>query len=358
LNCKRYTVRKPATRFRDAIFIVVEERSCPIYNVGEEFRVEKFCLSVPPHKPDCLCLAMEIVKIVTSRESLAGFSKFGSEKSKFNCGGCEGLIHFEFKKEKDFTTLQMKLLGETEERHQRQHLEKFFGILRNLDIFEPLDDDALSNLTLLLDMRNIPIDKVVIRAGDPGSNLYIVLKGRVAVKADDGSRIAEMGAGEIFGEMSLLTGEPATSSIYTTEATQVAMLSSKNFKHVLKKYPVLQLFLFKMLVDRAQTLTLRAGSITSGMNGKLTELSTSDLFHRLHSSRKTGTINLVLEQGKAMVVFREGKIIHARFLDLRNKDAVTALLGVKNGHFTYTKGIQDEFNGLPPIGGFSWERGR
>jgi CRP/FNR family transcriptional regulator, cyclic AMP receptor protein len=356
-NCKRYIVRKPAARFRDAIFIVVEERSCPIYNVGEEFKVEKFCLSVPSHKPDCLCLAQEIAKIVASKESFVGFSKFSSEKPRFDCGGCEGLIHFEFKKEKDFKTLQMKLLGETEERYQRRHLEKFFGVLRDLDIFEPLDDDALSNLTLLLDMKNIPTDKVVIRAGDPGSNLYIVLKGGVAVKADDGSRIAEMGAGEIFGEMSLLTGEPATSSIYTTAPTQVAMLSSKNFKHVLKKYPVLQLFLFKMLVDRAQTLTLRAGMITSGMKGKLAELSAADLFHRLYTLRKTGTIRLVLKQGQAVVVFQEGRIIHARFLDFRNKEAVSALLGMKEGHFTYTKGIPDALDGKPPLGGFSWERG-
>jgi CRP/FNR family transcriptional regulator, cyclic AMP receptor protein len=348
-------MRKQATRFRDAIFIVVDERSCPIYNVGEEFRVEKFCLSVPAHKPDCLCLAQEIAKIITSRESLVGFSKFGSEKPKFDCGGCEGLIHFEFKKEKDFSTLQMKLLGETEERHQRQHLERFFGVLRNLDIFEPLDDDALSALTMLLDMRTIAANKVVIRQGDPGSSLYIVLKGRVVVLDDGGAKIAEMGAGEIFGEMSLLSGEPATSSIHTTADTQVAMLSSKNFKHVLKKYPVLQLFLFKMLVNRAQTLTLRAGIITSGVDGELTEIPTAQLFLRIHSSRKTGTVDLLLEQGKAMVCFQAGKIIHARFLNLRDKDAVSALLKVKSGHFTYTKGIPDELSKLPPLGGFAWE---
>jgi CRP/FNR family transcriptional regulator, cyclic AMP receptor protein len=346
-------VKRPANAYRDAIFVVVEERSCPIYNAGDEFKVKKFCLSVPSHKPDCLCLAQEIAKIVASRDSFVGFSKFGSQKPKFDCGGCEGLIYFEFKKERDFSTLQMKLLGETEERRRRHHLDKFFGVLRSLDIFESLDDDALSDLTLLLEMRSIAINKVVIREGDPGSNLYIVLKGLVAVKADDGAKIAEMGPGEIFGEMSLLSGEPASSSIHTIVDTQVAMLSSKNFRHVLKKYPVLQLFLFKMLVDRAQTLTLRAGIITSGMNGELTEISTVDLFQRIHSSRKTGTIDLILEQGKAIVYFIEGEIIHARFLNLRDKDAVFGLLGVKSGHFTYTKGIPNELDKLPPISGFA-----
>jgi CRP/FNR family transcriptional regulator, cyclic AMP receptor protein len=345
-------VKKPAQLYRDAIFIVVEEHSCPVYNVGEEFKVEKFCLYGPSFKPDCLILAQEIAKIIASRDSFVGFSKFGSQKSRFDCSGCEGLIQFEFKKERDFATRQMKLLSETEDRRRRQHLDKFFGVLRNLDIFESLDDDALSDLTLLLEMRSIPIDKVVIKKGDPGSNLFILLKGLVAVVADDGSRVAEMGTGQIFGEMSLLSGEPVTSSIYTLAATQVAMLSMKNFKHVLKKYPILQLFFFKMLVARAQALTLRSGKITSGMNGELAEISAVDLFQLINSSQKTGTIDLTLEQGKAMVYFKEGEIIHARFLNLRDKEAVFNLLGVKNGNFTYIKGIPGDFDKLPPIGGF------
>jgi CRP/FNR family transcriptional regulator, cyclic AMP receptor protein len=345
-------VKKTAGIFRDAIFIVVEERSCPVYNIGEEFKIEKYCLYGPSYKPDCLILAQEIAKILASRDSFIGFSKFGSQKSRFDCGGCEGLIHFEFKKERDFATRQMKLLSEAEERRRRQHLDRFFGVLRSLDVFESLDDDALSDLTLLLEMRSIPIDKVILKKGDPGSNLFIVLKGRVAVLADDGSRVAEMGEGQIFGEMSLLSGEPVTSSIHTLEATQVAMLSVKNFKHVLKKYPILQLFFFKMLVARAQALTLRSGKITSGMSGELSEISPVDLFQLINSSQKTGTIDLTIEQGKAAVYFRDGEIVHARFLNLRNNDAVFALLNVKSGNFTYIKGIPRELQSLPPIAGF------
>ena len=353
-STKGYILKKPVKKIRNAIFIVTEERSCPIYNIGDEFKVENFSLSVPSYKPDCLYLAQEIAKVIESRESYVGFSKsqFGSQKAKFNCGGCDGLLHFEFKKERDFATLQMKLLNESEERRRRQHLDKFFGVLRNLDFFESLDDDALSDLTMLLEMRTFSSDKVIIKKGDPGSYLYIVLKGLVAVIAPDGSGIAEIGEGGIFGEMSLLSGEPVTSSIHTITETQVAMLSFKNFKHVLKMYPVLQLFLFKMLVDRAQTLALRAGRITSGMTGELSEITTIDLFQLINSSQKTGTIDLPLEQGRATIFFKEGEIIHARFLDLRDTDAVFALLNVKRGHFMYTKGIPKEFDTLPPIGGF------
>jgi CRP/FNR family cyclic AMP-dependent transcriptional regulator len=56
--------------------------------------------------------------------------------------------------------------------------------------------------------------------------------------------------------------------------------------------------------------------------------------------------------GKAAVWFKDGEIVQANFLKLRDKDAVFALLGVKNGHFSYTRGVPDELENLPSIGDF------
>ena len=63
-------------------------------------------------------------------------------------------------------------------------------------------------------------------------------------------------------------------------------------------------------------------------------------------------VDLLLEQGRAMVFFKEGEIVYARFLKLRNREAMFALLGVKSGHFSYSTGIPSEIEQLPPIGGF------
>jgi len=338
--------------FRDAIFLVIEENSCPLYNVGEELKVEKFGLSISSFKPGCLIMAKKITEIVSSKESLTGIPAMGTKKTRFDCGGCDGLIQFEYKKDKDFATLQMKLLNETEQRRKKKHLDQFFGVLRNLPIFDSLDDDSLSDLTLLLELKTIPHGKIVAKKGSPGSHLYIILKGNVEVKNEDGTKMAELGTGEIFGEMSLLSGEPLSHSIYTGSITQLALLSVKNFKDVLRKYPVLQLFLFKLLIDRAQTMTLQSGTITSGMTGELEEIATVDLFQLINSSQKTGIIELTLEKGKALVFFKEGEIIYARFLTLRNKDALFSILSEKQGRFSYTKGIPHELDTLQPIGGF------
>lgn len=336
-------------KFRDAIFTVIEERACPIYNIGDEFKVENLCALVPAAKSVCMVLVEKLIDITVKKSS---FSQFGAKNVKFECGGCQGKISFQYRQEKGFATLQMKLLSEVEKRRRKQHLDKFFGLLREFQLFESLDDDALLDLADLLEHKKYAKDKVVLKQGDPGTHLFILLSGRVGVIADDGERLASMSKGEIFGEMSLLSGEPVSCSIYSLAETEAALLSVKNFKFVLKKHPVLQLFLLKMLVDRAQSMALRSGNITSGMSGELAEISMIELFQLINSSQKTGIVELLLSDAKGGVCFREGEIVYARYKELRNKDALFALLAKKSGHFTYTKGIPLAVQRTPTLGGF------
>jgi len=345
-------LKKSGEKYSDAVFLVVAERACPVYNVGDELKVQDFCLSVTSYKPGCLHLAKKIANILTVKDNIIGVPKVSGENSQFDCGGCEGMIHFEYKKEKDFATLQMKMLKGAEDRRHRHLIEKHFGELRKLDVLKPLNDHSLVDLTLLLEFKTIPHNKRVVKKGAPGNNLYIILKGKVAVIKDDGSKAVEIRAGEIFGEMSLLSGEPVSNSIHTVEDTLVATLSLKNFRNVLRSYHKLQFFLLKMLVDRAQTVALWSGNISSGMTGELAKLNTADLFQLVNSNRKTGAVRLSLKEGKAVLFFKEGEIIYARFQKFRQKEAVFELLGAKNGQFSYTRGIPKELAKSPPIGEF------
>ncbi len=339
-------------KFRDAIFVITEEKSCPIYNVGDELMVEDLCAVVPEAKPVCMMLMEKLIEITLKKDSFQRVSQLGVKKSKFDCGGCTGKINFEYKKKKGFSTVQMKLLSDAENRMRKKHLDIFFSRLRTFQLFESLDDDALLDLADLLEYKKYKKDKVLLKKGQTGENLYIVLYGKVGVIADDGERLAEMGQGEIFGEMSLLSGEPVSASIYSLAETEAALLSVKNFKFVLKKHPVLQIFLLKMLVDRAQAMALRSGNITSGMSGELNEIGSVELFQLINSSQKTGVIEFVLSDAKGVALFSEGEIVAVRYKTLRNKDALFALIGEKSGRFSYTKGIPKELDAAKPIGNF------
>ena len=338
--------------YRDAIFLITAEQSCPLYSIGDELKVEGFSLSVSGFKPGCLQLTSDLKEIVTATESFTTLPVMSNQKSRFQCSGCSGTISFEYKKEKDFATLQMKLLQETEERRKRKHLEQFFSELRGLPIFDPLDDDNLSDLTVLLELTTVPMGKAIVKQDEPGRNLYIIISGEAEIKDEDGTRTATLKSGDIFGEMSILSGEPFPKSLATITHTRLALLSSKNFRHILKKLPVLQLFFFKLFVDRAQSVALQAGTITSGMTGNLSEIGIVDLLQLINSSQKTGVVEFTLTKAKAVVFFNEGEIIYVRYQNYRNKEALSALIGQSDGSFTYNKGIPEELLQLPPIGGF------
>ena len=66
--------------YRNAIFIVTEERNCPIYNVGEEFKVEQMALTVPEGKAACLMMVRELMKAVAEKKSMERFSFCGYSK--------------------------------------------------------------------------------------------------------------------------------------------------------------------------------------------------------------------------------------------------------------------------------------
>ena len=85
--------------FTDAIFIVIEERSCPFYNIGDELKVENNNIVVPAAKQVCMVLVSSLIEITAKKQTFEQFSQLGIKRSQFDCGGCQGKISFEYKKE-------------------------------------------------------------------------------------------------------------------------------------------------------------------------------------------------------------------------------------------------------------------
>ncbi len=340
--------------FRDAVFIITEEKRCPLYNVGEKLVIEDSALTVPEAKSTCLILAEKILGI--TKDGGAGYEQFSSKgvkKSRFECGGCSGLIRFEFKREKEFATLQMKLLAVDRKRRQAENWKKYIDLLRSVKIFGSLGEDKLWDLTTMLKLRKYAPDEMIVRRGDPGTHLYILLSGRAAVVNKTGNALSEMNEGDIFGEMSLLSGEPVTKTVKSLTDINLALLSSKNFKHTLNKYPVLQVFFYRLLVDRVeQTHTDHSTTISSGMTGSLSDIVPVELFQMINNSQKTGRIELFFKEGNAFFSFNEGELVLAHYGKLRGKEAFFAVLGKSEGEFSYTSGLSPKEEVLPIIAGF------
>jgi len=83
--------------------------------------------------------------------------------------------------------------------------------------------------------------EVLFRQGENGQSAYILVQGEVegtiAYAGSSGSKVFRLGAGELVGEMSLLTGLPRTATVMITTATQLLEISTPAFACLLALHP-------------------------------------------------------------------------------------------------------------------------
>ncbi|QTA78366.1 Cyclic nucleotide-binding domain-containing protein, DUF4388 [Desulfonema limicola] len=321
------------------LVITEEQEKCPLYNIGDEFCMSGTALVLPQGKPVCLILVKDITEFLETN------SKTTSPKNMI-CTGCTGKIKLEYQEFIEKNSQTQKNL---------QELSNIAELLSRFSIFKNLDKDNLTEIISFLKLKKFNDGDIIIKKGDPGKNLYIIASGKVKVLGDEAVNIAYLSTGEVFGEMSLLCGEPVGATIRVVEPSNILFISGKDFRKILNKFPSLQIYFTKLLARRlAKTNIARAEEFSSGMIGKLSEMSPSELFQTLNTNQKTGILMLDLTKGTATVSFRNGQIIRAVYKELHEKDAFFAILQEKDGRFKFSPGLPDQDLKADIMGDFMW----
>ena len=82
----------------------------------------------------------------------------------------------------------------------------------------------------------VPQGSTLIRRSEFGRYCLVLIDGRLAVQRS-GAVIAELDAGAIVGEMSMLTGKPCNADVVATQASTVLVLTKREFDDVLESCP-------------------------------------------------------------------------------------------------------------------------
>ena len=89
----------------------------------------------------------------------------------------------------------------------------------------------------------IPSGVRVVKQGDPPVHFYVVVSGKLKVyrETDDGIRtdLTELGPGDYFGEVALVTGKPRTASVEALEESELLEITKEEFDSVLDQNPKL-----------------------------------------------------------------------------------------------------------------------
>lgn len=115
-------------------------------------------------------------------------------------------------------------------------------LVKRVDLFNGLSRDDVGKIFAKgMTVRALK-DEVIFYKGTTGSQMYVVLVGKMAVY--DGDRaIAQLHPGQMFGEMALVNREPRSATVKSEEDSVLFVLTESTFQNLLSKRVAIQILL-------------------------------------------------------------------------------------------------------------------
>ncbi len=337
-------------------FEITEARNCPIYKQGDSFELSGVAVAFPAKRKICIFPVKVVADTIRSLEGKAAdaYKKELFDK-EFNCGGCTGIIKFVCaKKFVGWDLPQFRLLAEFEAKKAlAAKMTVLERQLKDVALLSSLDEYSLKEFVSCASIKTYPPGHILLRVNTPGTNLFILLSGRVVLLNRQGVTVGHLGEGEVFGEMSLMFDQLTNVTVQAVEPIKVLELAAHDFRQLLLKFPFVKMELARMIAKRLSTANEQRSSIVlPGLHGELNELSAPELLQMIHENRKNGTVEFTFPAGKATLDFVEGEIIAAHYHGNTGPEAFYQIVMEQEGAFNFTTITPGTVERMQPIGGF------
>ncbi|MGA7617612.1 MAG: cyclic nucleotide-binding domain-containing protein [Thermoanaerobaculia bacterium] len=122
-------------------------------------------------------------------------------------------------------------------------------------LFEDLSTEERDALVSEMELEQYGEGDIVITEGEEGSSLYVIASGGVKVftrgTKGDNVYLANLGEGDFFGEVSVLTGKPRTATITASQKSEILRLDKVKLDRVIEKHPRVRQILDQFYQKRA-----------------------------------------------------------------------------------------------------------
>lgn len=133
--------------------------------------------------------------------------------------------------------------------------DDIFALLERIPIFSDLNRKELMEMEKIMHRRKYKKKEHIIRMGDPGLGMYIIINGCVEIIEKDKKRknrtLAKLQEGSFFGDLALLDESPRSASAIATEDCDIIGFFRPDFLDLLYRKPKLGI---KVLFALAKTI--------------------------------------------------------------------------------------------------------
>lgn len=143
-------------------------------------------------------------------------------------------------------------------------VERMREVMARIRLFEDFEVPEIEIMARYLSCYRAPLGTEIIREGDSGDFMLLIIEGSVEIVKLDASglptRIGMAGPGKTLGEMSLIDGEPRFASCVATTDTLFAVLDRDNLSRIIADDPLIGV---KILMELLMLLNQRLRNVSN-----------------------------------------------------------------------------------------------
>jgi CPA1 family monovalent cation:H+ antiporter len=111
-------------------------------------------------------------------------------------------------------------------------------LVARVPLFANLSEEAQHRIVRRLRPRLTLPEELIVRKGDRGESMFFIASGAVRIVIQDGD--VELGSGDFFGELALITGRPRVTDVISLGFCQLLELGAADFRALLAQDPALK----------------------------------------------------------------------------------------------------------------------
>lgn len=153
------------------------------------------------------------------------------------------------------------------------------SLLKKVPLLRDIPEEDLERIAGLSREETVEADTNIVEIGDAGNALFLIVEGSAEVLYPGRTSdfvLATLSAGDFFGEMALLNGQPRSATVRAKDRVRTLVLEKEDFHQVMLESPAVALKLLELMSTRIRN----ADEQISGLSEKITIDPLTGLFNR------------------------------------------------------------------------------
>ncbi len=122
-------------------------------------------------------------------------------------------------------------------------------MIKRVPLFAGLSKRELEQIAAIADEIDLREGKELTVQGKSAREFFVLLEGSADV-TKDGERINQLGDGDFFGEIALVSRSPRTATVTATSPVRTLVITDRSFRRLLEDSPEIQLKVLEALAER------------------------------------------------------------------------------------------------------------